>query len=193
MKIEKIHHNKIKVIFTPEDLIEHNLTPQAVRDNAPHVQKTIMNIVHRAWEEEGLEGAETRLMVEAMPGEEGCMVMYITILETADDLKDALSNVKRKIKLRVKPVQKDDEKRMCITFSDFEDAVRLANDNTDFSGGELYFYNDRYHLIVSGDAPVIFSEFGISNTLGSVCDTVCEHGKKISGNALLDLRTYFKG
>lgn len=194
MRIEKINQNKIKVTFSQEDLIEHNLTPIAVRDNAPHVQKTIMNIVHKAWEEVGFEAGETRLMVEAMPGDEiGSMVMYITKLDSSDDLKDALNNVKRKIKLKVKPTQKDLPKRVCITFSDFEDAISLSVNNPDKSGGELYFYNDKYHLIVSAEYPLFFAEFGRTTATDSTCDLICEHGKKISDNALSDLRTFFKG
>lgn len=191
MRIEKIHQNKIKVTFSPEDLIEHNLTPQAVKENAPHVQRTIMNIVQRTWEEMCDTGADTRLMVEAMPGEGDSMVMYITRLENSEDLKDALNNAKRKVKLKVKPVEKNEIKRVCITFSDFEDAILLANDNPGKCGGELYFYNGRYHLIVSADAPAFFSEFGKASTQENVCNTVCEHGKKISDNALEDLRAYF--
>ena len=45
MKIEKIHLNKIKVTFTPDDLIEHNLSVSAVKDNAPWVQKVLMSVV----------------------------------------------------------------------------------------------------------------------------------------------------
>ena len=53
MKIEKIHLNKIKVTFTPDDLIEHNITLSAVKENAPRLQNILMSVVRRAEEEVG--------------------------------------------------------------------------------------------------------------------------------------------
>lgn len=191
MKIEKIHSNKIKVTFTPEDLIEHNITPDAVRTNAPWVQRVLSNIVRKAWEEVGFVGEETRLMVEAMPGEDDTMVMYISRLESDEDLRDAMHNVKRKVKLRVKQTERPTVNKVCITFSDFEDAIRLAKDFENVNEGELYFYDSRYHLIVSGEAPAMFSEFGKASLDEKVCDIVTEHGKKISDNALEELRKHF--
>ncbi len=191
MKIEKIHSNKIKVTFSPEDLIEHNITPDAVRTNAPWVQRILTNIVRKAWEEVGFQGEESRLMVEAMPGEDDTLIMYITRLENDEDLREAMHNVKRKVKLRVKPTENKVVNKVCITFSDFEDAIRLARDFKDVNEGELYFYDSKYHLIVSGEAPAMFSEFGKTSIDEKVCHIVTEHGKKISDNALEKLRKHF--
>lgn len=190
MKIEKIHLNKIKVTFTPEDLIEHNITPQAVRENAPWVQKVLMTVVKRAEEEIGFEANDARLMVEAMPGENDSMVMYITRLENSEDIKDALHAVKKRIKLKVKPAVSHSE-NACISFDSFEDAVKLAHTATDYEGGELYFYRDRYHLVVNSSAPWYMAEFGSFFADDALCDIVCEHGKKICDNAMMKLREYF--
>lgn len=191
MKIEKININKIKVTFTPEDLIEHNLTPEAVRDNAPMVQRVLMNIVRKAEEEIGFSASDCRLMVEAMPGRDDTMVMYITRLDGEDDLQEAMQSIKRKIRLRVRPNTPQGERKLCISFSDFEDAVSLAQNTAIQADGRLYFYEGRYHLIVSADAPAFFSEFGSASTDERLCDIISEHGKLISENPLSDLKTYF--
>lgn len=192
MRIEKIHLNKIKVTFSTEDLIEHNITPESVRENPPRVQKILMNIVRRAGEEVGFTADESRLMVEAMATEDGSMVMYITKLETDEDFKDAMRNAKKKLRLKAKSMPQADNP-VCITFEDFEDAIRLANETKGDFEGALYFYNGRYHLLTTGNSPVYFSEYGKAFISEEICNMVAEHGKKVSEDAFSDLRKYFKG
>lgn len=190
MKIEKIHLNKIKVTFTPDDLIEHNLTVSAVKENAPWLQRVLMNVVRRAEQEVGFSAENARLMVEAMPAEGDCMVMYITRLGEDEEIKDVLSEVKKRVRLRVRQAA-DSARRSLITFDSFEDALKLAYFAMDCDGGELYFYNERYHLLTEGDIAYRFSEFGTMTSEGKSCDLVCEHGKKICDNALKTLRENF--
>lgn len=191
MRIEKINFNKIKVTFSPEDLIEHNITPEAVRTNAPNIHSLLMNIVKRAHEEMGFSAENARLMVEAMPGEADSMVMYITKLESDEDLKDVICDVKKKIRLKVKKSEPSLPARLCVSFEDFEDALKLACFAHDVNEGELYFFEGRYHLIVSCEAANRFSEFGSSTTNDQICDLIMEHGRKICDNALKTLRDNF--
>lgn len=191
MKIEKIHLNKIKVTFTPEDLIEHNITPEAVRDNAPWVQKVLMMVVRRAEEETGFTAHDARLMVEALPSDTGSMVMYITKLESDEDLSDALSQVKRKIKLKVRPVTPPVHNNICISFESFEDMIELSHLAEEDFTGRLYFYENRYHLIVPASAPWFVAEFGVVTSDDKVCDIISEHGKLISDDALKTIKNYF--
>lgn len=191
MKIERINTKKIKVTFTPEDLIEHNLSPEAVKNNSPNVQQTLFSIVRRAEEETGFEATDCRLMVEAMPGGDDTMVMYITRLDGDDDLQDAMSAIKRKIRLKVK--QSVQPNKVCISFYDFEDAVLLAKNSDCTEECSLYFYEGGYHLVASSSLPVFFSEFGRVSTDEKLCDIVAEHGKLISKNALVDLKKHFLG
>lgn len=190
MKIEKIHFNKIKVTFSVEDLIEHNITPEAVRNNAPWVQKILMTVVERARDEIGFEANDARLMVEAMPGANDSMVMYITRLAPEDDIKDVLQNAKKRLKLKIRPTVSENSAMSAIVFDDFEDAIKLAH-STDFDGGELYFYLEKYYLIVSSDSPWYLAEFGKYLPDDILCDLICEHGKKIADNALKTLRENF--
>ncbi|MBR5535291.1 MAG: adaptor protein MecA [Clostridia bacterium] len=190
MKIEKIHLNKIKVTFTPDDLAEHNLTFSAVRDNSPVVQNVLMGIVRQAEQEVGFTSEGERLMVEAMPAEGDCMVMYITRLGAEEDIKDVLNDVKRRIRLKVKQAN-ETPKSLLITFDCFEDVLSLASFAEDFDGGELYFYRGAYHLIVPGGICDRFSEFGKITGDEKACSMVCEHGKKICSDALGHLRKYF--
>lgn len=193
MKIEKIHFNKIKVTFTPDDLIEHNLTPDAVKNNSPSVQNLLMNIVRRAEEETGFNAADCRLMVEALAGRDDTMVMYITRIDSEDALGEAMNAIKRKIRLKVKPSGNAREQRVCITFADFEDVLRLAALVSSDEKGELYFYKEQYHLIVPCTAPSFFSEFGKTVTDEKLCSLIAEHGKLVSKKAFSDLNKFFKG
>ncbi len=188
MKIEKIHLNKIKVTFSPEDLTEHNITPEAVKNNAPWIQRVLMMVVRKAEEEMGFSAADCRLMVEAMPGDDDSMVMYITKVDNDEDLKNLLNNVKKKMRLKVRPAS--EKNTLCISFYDFEDAVRLSR-HASFSGGELYFYKDSYHMLFHGNTNFPFAEFGKTTTEDGIVNSISEHGKLISDNALDMLRDYF--
>lgn len=190
MKIEKIDTNKIKVTFTSEDLTEHNLTPDSVRNNSPRVQKIIMNVVRQAEEEIGFCAENARLMVEAMPAEDDSMVMYITRLESENDFSDALNLVKRRIRLKTRPAEPKSTYTL-VEFESFEDAVSLSRFASHISEGELYFYRDAYCLIMPSALAVRFSEFGKVKDSEKACDMVREHGKKICDNALETLRNYF--
>ncbi len=189
MKIEKIHLNKIKVTFTPEDLVEHNITVDAVKNNAPWIQKVLMNVVKRAEEETGFSAADCRLMVEAMPADGDCLVMYITRLEAGDDLKDLMHNVKRRIKLKARTIA-DTQRCTCVKFAEFEDAVRMAHFFTKENGGALYFFDNSYYMIFDNTNP-LFAEFGEVFEKDSCATKVTEHGKLISDNALENLRLHF--
>lgn len=189
MKIEKIHFNKIKVTFTFEDLIEHNITPEAVRDNAPCVQKVLMNVVRRARDEIGFEANDARLMVEAMPGENDSMVMYITRLDN-DDISEVLRSAKKKMRLKIRSASEKNT-RACIVFEKFDDAVALAHAAEEYDGGELYFYNGNYCMTVSSEAPWFFAEFGKFYPDDFLCHKVSEHGRLISQTALQTLRENF--
>ncbi len=190
MKLENIDYNKIKVTFTPEDLVEHNITPEAVRDNAPWVQRLLMDVVKKAECEMDFYANGARLMVEAMPGEGDSMVMYITKLDSDEALKDVINSVKRRIRLKVKPAE-EAEKTALISFASFDDAVKLARFSPVSEGGELYFYENRYHLVISANQSSHFSEFGIQNHTSGSAALVAEHGKLISKNALAMLKEYF--
>lgn len=191
MKIEKIHVNKIKVTFTPDDVIEHNLTAAAVKENAPRIQQILMSVVRRAEEEVGFSAENARLMVEAMPAEDHSLVMYITRLGENEEIKDALTEAKKRFRLKVRQAPLEEAGLALISFESFEDAIRLSRFAEDFDGGELYYYNERYHLLTESDHARRFSEFGIKTTDRGVCDIVCEHGKLICKNALKTLRESF--
>ncbi len=190
MKIEKIHLNKIKVTFTPDDLIEHNLSVSAVKDNSPWVQKVLMSVVRRAEEEVGFSAENARLMVEAMPAEGDGLVMYITRLGSEEDVKDALVDAKRRLRLKVKTLN-EASKITLISFESFEDAIALARFATDCDEGYLYFHEGKYHLVTDATVAHRFSEFGKMTTDEKTCNLVCEHGKLICDNALKTLRNYF--
>lgn len=190
MKIEKIHFNKIKVTFTPDDLIEHNLTVSAVKENAPWLQRVLMNVVRKAEEEVGFSAENARLMVEAMPAEGDGLVMYITRLGDDEEIKDVLNEVKKRVRLRVRPVP-ERPKTALITFESFEDAIALSHFALDCTEGDLYSYGGLYHLVVPSAIAHRFSEFGKMSEAASSCSYVTEHGKLICRNALETLRNKF--
>lgn len=189
MKIEKLHENKIKITFSPEDLIRHNLTIESVKNNAPGVKQIILDIVRSTEAETGFSLNDCNLMVETIPMKDESMVMYITKIDNDSSVKE-LSKLLPQKKLRPRPRTLPEEQLFAIKLSDFEDGISLARFSPEFDGGTLYFYNNSYYIILTSPLSRS-SEFGVLISDINTCRTVEEHGKLICTDALKTLREYF--
>lgn len=192
MRIEKIRFNKIKVTFSVEDLILHGLTPDAVRQNAPAAQEVFLSVLKQAEEETGFCAEDGRLMIEVRSCPDDSLVMYITKLEAAEDIKSPLHQAKKRAKMRIRAVDSSaSDGESCLLFNSFEDAIRLASAPLEISGGELYFYRGKYYLIISSDSSAQCSEFGRSVSSPFMSALLREHGKLLCGDAIEVLRRNF--
>lgn len=192
MKIEKIRFNKIKVTFSTEELITQGITPEAVRKNSSDVQEIFYDVLRRAEEETGFSVEGGRIMIEAHTLPDESLVLYITKL--LDDDEPILPLMPRKkVKMRIRAVDPASSNgETCLMFDSFEDVVSLAALNDNLSGGELYFYKDRYYLIISSDSEASCSEFGRSVPSRFFGATLREHGRLVCSDAAEKLRENFR-
>jgi negative regulator of genetic competence, sporulation and motility len=190
MRIEKIRFNKIKVTFSTEDLIAHNLTPDAVRHNAPAAQEVFWRVLKQAEEETGFSAEDGRLMIEVHSFSDDSIVLYITKLDLDDSVP--FSPSRKKVRMRVKTVEDEKSDELCLMFDSFEDSVSLANSSVSVLGGELYFYDGKYYIIASKESDAKCSEFGkvISSPLFTA--SLREKGIKICDDAAETLRANFR-
>lgn len=193
MRIEKIRFNKIKVTFSVEDLILHGLTPEAVRQNAPAAQEVFWSVLKQAEEETGFCAEDGRLMIEARSCPDDSLVLYITKLDSDEDIKVPLHPAKKRAKMRIRAVDSSASNgESCLVFDSIEDVIALANSSLDISGGELYFYRDKYYLIISSESEAQCSEFGKSVSSPYMASVLREHGKFLCGDAAEVLRKNFR-
>ncbi len=194
MRIEKIRFNKIKVTFSVEDLVLRGLTPEAVRQNAPVAQEMFWSVLKQAEEETGFRAEDGKLMIEVRSCPDDSLVMYITKLDSDEDIKVPLYPAKKRAKMRIRAVDSSASNgESCLVFDSIEDAIALANSSLDIGGGELYFYRDKYYLIISSESEAQCSEFGRSVPSPYMTAVLREHGKFLCGDAAAVLRKYFRG
>ncbi len=182
MKIEKLRSNKIKVTFSQEDMLIHGLTPELVAKNAPAAREVFWEILRQAEEETGFSAEDGKLMIEAMPGADDSLVLYITRLE-----QDEALPFRKKVRLKIKNAEEGN----CLVFSSFDDVADMAKAMPDLNGGTLYFYNERYYLVMPSDTSELLSEFGKKTTSLYIASILSEHGKLICENAMETIREYF--
>ena len=193
MRIEKIRFNKIKVTFSSDDLLSHGLTPEAVAKNSPAAQEIFWDVLRRAEEETGFSAENGKLMIEAMTAAgDDSLILYITRLDSNDAFTSGFYPAKKRIKPRIRSVDPSSSGgESCLAFSSFEDIISLVNSSIGLSGGRLYYWNDNYYLIISGDSAAACSEFGKSVSSKYVQPLVEEHGKLLSKSAAEDIREHF--
>ncbi len=182
MKIEKLRSNKIKVTFSQEDMLIHGLTPELVAKNAPAAREVFWEVLRQAEAETGFSAEDGKLMIEAMPGADDSLVLYITRLE-----QDEALPFRKKVRLKIKNAEEGN----CLMFSSFDDIVDMARAMPDLNGGTLYFYKEKYYLVMPSDTLELLSEFGKKTSAPYIASILSEHGKLICENAMETIREYF--
>lgn len=173
--------------------MSQGLTPEAVTKNSPAAQEVFWDVLRRAEEETGFNAESGKLMIEAMTNlGDDSLVLYITRLDSNDAFSTQQPFPGRmKIRPRIRSVENLPGGESCLRFSSFDDVILLAKSNLDVTGGRLYFWDDKYYLIISSDSAAACSEFGEAVSSKYVQPLVEEHGKLLSDNAIEDIKNHF--
>lgn len=183
MRIEKLRSNKIKITFSQEDMILHGLTHELVAKNAPSARAIFWDVLKKAEDEIGFDIGDGRLMIEAMPGADESLILYITKLDSGEDILP----LRKKVRLKVK----NSGEANCLMFSSFDNVIEMFKAFPDLSGGALYLYKEKYYLIMPESPALALSEFGKKADSLYIADILSEHGKLICENAAETIKKYF--
>ncbi|MDO4562345.1 MAG: adaptor protein MecA [Clostridia bacterium] len=188
MKIEKIRYNKLKVTVSVEDMLMWGVSADAVVRNAPAAQNLFWEMLRIAENETGFAVDNSRLLVEAIPGDNDDVVLFVTRVDSAPEMPKQQSR-----KLRVKNSRKLTlPTSVCLRFNNFEDLIALSHNHPDFCGGTLYSLQNAYFLVVPDKSSALYSEYcsEIASMLSLLL--VEEHGHTIfSDRALEQIRENF--
>ncbi len=152
VRIERIGHNKIKVILSLDDLQKWDINIDDLSYGSPQTQEMFWNMLKRAEVETGFYVDNSQLIVEARPLPSEGFVITVTRVEENDDFESIHKYIKNKFRrteLRVKKKTKMLHSNvMLYLFHTFEDACHISSLlNTVYTGeSKLYKYKDFYYL-----------------------------------------------
>ena len=144
MKFEKINENKLKIVFSRQDLLDKNIDIHALNKESFEIQDVFWDALHQAEEDYDFDFTESQLLVEGSASINGSFVLTITKLdEQVEDKNIPKVKIKRKV-----PEIKNAE--LLYSFNSFEDfssfSNRLGNLPANYKN-ILYEYNDLYYVV----------------------------------------------
>ena len=208
MKIERISHNKIKVILSADDLKEWNIDFDSLSYSSIEAQEMFWSLMEQAERETGFYVDDSQLIIEAMPFDAEGFVIIITRVDDEDDFESIhkyIKNKYRKSELKVKKRnKKTSTNKLIYIFSEFDhvcDACkRLLSVSIDDSA--LYQHKDFYYLVLTKNSALdihleeietMLVEYGKKVNYPLIQEGFLnEHGTKIIENDAIDiLNTHF--
>ena len=188
MKIEKISSNKIKITVTNADMDTLGISFESFIVDSPERSELFRSLIKRAEFETGIAIDNSRVMIEASPNKYDGIVVFFTKL----DGDTGIIPVYHKPKLRAKPKAEKPEETV-YSFEGMEALLEFAERSKTSDGGELYFYAEKYYLILPLSAQTDIGIFEYANIERNMTKAfLSEHGTLIiKDNALSTIDKYF--
>lgn len=163
MRLELIRENKLKITIGKDELSDYGLSPEAMTGNSESARAMFFSVLKKAETEVGFVYANSKLVVEAMPGKDD-IIIYVTKVgnEIEKQLYDRISSRQnertRKIEL---PREKQEKKSNCMAELDSLDSlIEMCNAMPTYFGGTLYSLDGRYYVVIDGAMERFVSEYG---------------------------------
>ena len=91
MKIERISENKIKCTLNQEDLESHNIVLTEFAYGSEKARAFFRELMLQAEDEVGFEAEDIPLMIEAIPVNQDCLVLFVTKVSDPEELDTRFS------------------------------------------------------------------------------------------------------
>ena len=164
MILELVDESRLLIILSPEDMEDYQLTFDSLDWQNGHSRSVIKEFLRIACRQKGFCPGDSRLLIEAVPDEEGC-VLLVTMLPE--------EKAKRKV-YRIK------ENQPSLTPFLFPQKAACSS--------RLYLLNRAYYLIMYGGkrlpcpVEILLTEYGSYVGKGQqAAAQVLEHGKLLAG------------
>ena len=171
MILELVDESRLLIILSPEDMEDYQLTFDSLDWQNGHSRSVIKEFLRMACRQKGFCPGDSRLLIEAVPDEEGC-VLLVTMLPE--------EKAKRKV-YRIKENQPS-LTPFLFRFDQAENLLAAA------CSSRLYLLNRAYYLIMYGGkrlpcpVEILLTEYGSYVGKGQqAAAQVLEHGKLLAG------------
>lgn len=135
MTIEQIDSSKILIVLGDKDMRDFALEYGTMSFDDPHSRKILGSILTLACTKTGMSTKGKRMLVEALPHPDGCLIL----LTLEANRKPRVYKIKRK------------KRAVCAVFENAEELIRASvvlKNNINVPENSLYFYGDKYYLIL---------------------------------------------
>ncbi|MFP7297815.1 genetic competence negative regulator [Neobacillus niacini] len=193
MRLERLTVNKIKIFLTSDDLMERGLSKDDIWKDSIKWHQLFHDMLEEASEEFDVE-IQGSVAVEIFSLQAQGMIMIITVDENIEE-EEVLFDGYVEMQVRVEGCE-----NLLFRFDSIEDVIDLSHTLSPLqvSGGSLYFYNNRYYLLMNNlDASLVekiaayLSEYGNPSILST--HILSEYGNQIiKDNAVETILKYFK-
>lgn len=170
MKFEKLTDNKLKIIFTADDMNINNVSTNAILSNNASSQKLLQSLLAKAEQKVGFKADDCDLIVEAI-SLNGGFIFTITKITSDYDLFEN-SNL----------LYKFESFDSFLAFCTYMKNMKFD----DYSGFSLFYYNSKYYLSINTNSNsldklnLILGEFGnATNSSPGMNGILHEYGKVI--------------
>lgn len=157
MIIERVDETRLMIVLAREDMLEYDLSFAQLDWYDRHSRKAIKELLALAREQTGFTTEGKRMMIEAAPGGDGCLIL-VTLLHAGSDSRRKVYKIKRPCSVFVFEFD---------TAEDLLSAVeRLYAGHQYPSSAVLLLFDGKYRLVIlsksglSAAADALFSEYG---------------------------------
>ena len=188
MKIEKISSNKIKITVTSADMNTLGISFESFIVDSPERSELFRSLIRRAEFETGFDVDNSRIMIEASPHKYDGIVVFFTKLDSEPETIPAY----HKPRLRAKPKSGKTEE-IIYSFEGMETLLEYAEKTKISGGGDLYFFAEKYYLILPASDKTDISIFDYANIERDMTKAfLSEHGTLIiKDHALTTIEKFF--
>lgn len=196
MRIEKISGNKLKITVTQDDMMSWGISFESIADDPSEIHEWFWDILKQAEAEADFDIENSQLMIEAMPGKNDEMILFLTSIgQEAQEVR-----IKRG-RYRVKrPAPPKEENSLLYCFESFDNLCIFAKEWQSGEGKDsIYLFKGKYylHLCCDGEREekihAIISEYATRVPLSELSAVyLSEHGKIIcKDNGIETIRDKF--
>ena len=189
MVVELIDKTRLLIILDGTDMLAFDFTFDDFFWEDPHSKQIVKDLLEIAKERTGFSADDKKLMIEAIPQGDGCMILF-TLLPSKKDGKRKTYKIKNSGEPFVYVFENSDNLLNAV-----EKLFNMSNSSYD---SQLLFYKNKYYLIINASnglpppMSILLSEYGNLKGKGKrTFARISEYGKTIiDKNAIQKIGSY---
>lgn len=183
MTIEQIDKGRVLILLCNSDMKDFSLDYDTMGFRDSHSKKILVRLLTLACLKTGISAKGKKMLVEALPQENGCIILLTLVSE----------NKRRVYRIKSKNYS------LCFVFENLENLIKLciALKDRSITENQIYYCNSKYYLVFESILPPKYKrlvcEYADKRELkGLHWARVKENGKLIAdNNAIAILGKYF--
>ncbi len=157
MIIEEISNGRVKVVINEAELLEHNITPEAIKNGSKHLHTFLFGLMEQIRLATHFDPFDGQVVIEATRDSD----VLILIVSKVSKKRELTPEYKRRVK-NAKPVLAKNKQAPVVyifdSFSDLCDALRQIDESV-LKKCELYEIDRVYYFYTLSESCAVLSEY----------------------------------